>query len=90
MLGLKFRRQQPVGPYVVDFVCMSRRLAMEVDGSQHSPEVDRERDAFLADHGFKVLRFWHHDVLGRTPAVLESIRTEVPSPARGRGAGVRA
>ncbi len=59
----KFRRQFPLGPYIVDFVCLDARLVIEVDGGQHldSPE-DRRRDAWLATQGFRVLRFWNTTV----------------------------
>lgn len=75
-LGLKFKRQKPVGPYIVDFICMERDLAIELDGSQHGDQVayDRERDSWLAGQGFTVLRFWNHDVMNQTGSVLERIR----------------
>ena len=63
-VGYKFKRQQPIGGYIVDFVCFARRLVVEVDGSQHmaSPR-DRRRDLWLAGEGFRVLRFWDNMVL---------------------------
>jgi very-short-patch-repair endonuclease len=63
--GLKFRRQQPLGRYIVDFICLEKSLVIEVDGGQHSEQVayDVERDIWLRDQGFNVLRFWNHDVL---------------------------
>ena len=75
MAGAKFRRQHPVGRYIVDFVCLEHRLAIEVDGGQHilQAEHDEKRTAFLASQGFRVLRFWNHDVLLRTDEVLEAI-----------------
>ncbi|MDH4554371.1 endonuclease domain-containing protein [Pseudomonas sp. BN417] len=73
--GLKFRRQKPLGPYIVDFICQGRMLVVELDGGQHlESEADRVRDAWLARRGFKVLRFWNHEVLQQTEAVLETIR----------------
>jgi very-short-patch-repair endonuclease len=72
--GQKFRRQQPIGPYIVDFVQFDARLIVEADGGQHNESAsDRTRDAWLASQGFRVLRFWNHDILQRTDAVLESI-----------------
>ncbi len=73
--GIKFRRQHPVGRYVVDFVCLANRLAIEVDGGQHAEMKlqDRQRDAFLAQEGFRVLRFWNNEVLGNIDGVMESI-----------------
>ncbi|MDP1536030.1 MAG: endonuclease domain-containing protein [Burkholderiales bacterium] len=73
--GTKFRRQHPVGRYVVDFACLSARLAIEVDGGQHAENAmrDRRRDAFLESRGFHVLRFWNNDVLGNIEGVVETI-----------------
>jgi very-short-patch-repair endonuclease len=63
--GLKFRRQQPSGPYIVDFCCIDRQLIIELDGSQHldSGEYDDRRTGFLNRHGFRVVWFWNHEVL---------------------------
>ena len=77
----KFRRQQPIGPYIVDFVCFESRLVIEVDGGQHQDsEPDTVRDAWLRAQGFRVLRFWDNDVLTNLPGVLERI-SEVVSPS---------
>jgi very-short-patch-repair endonuclease len=97
-MGLKFRRQKPVGPYIVDFVCMEHQLVIEVDGGQHNEEgrsKDVERDRWLKGHGFTVLRFWNNDVLLDSESVLEHIRQTIrvpspgakapPTPASGRG-----
>jgi very-short-patch-repair endonuclease len=74
--GLKFRRQQPIDNYVVDFVCFKKRIVIEVDGGQHSIERDKdsERDNYLVINGFKVLRFWNNEVLQNIEGVLEIIR----------------
>jgi very-short-patch-repair endonuclease len=90
--GYRFRRQLPMGPYVVDLVCLKARLVIEVDGGQHAQlvEHDDQRTAWLASRGFKVLRFWNNDVLQETDGVVETVRAalaETPSlslPARGR------
>ncbi|MFC5697614.1 endonuclease domain-containing protein [Pseudomonas sp. GCM10022186] len=72
--GLKFRRQKPLGPYILDFICQERMLVVEVDGGQHLESAsDRARDEWLARRGFRVLRFWNHEVLSQTDAVLEAI-----------------
>jgi very-short-patch-repair endonuclease len=72
--GEKFRRQQAIGPYVADFVHFGARLIVEADGGQHNGAADdRRRDAWLRRQGFKVLRFWNHEILNETEAVLESI-----------------
>jgi very-short-patch-repair endonuclease len=73
--GLKFRRQEPIGNYIADFVCFESKVVVEVDGGQHTAsEKDTERDAWLQSQGFKVLRFWNHDVLTNIKGVLEVIR----------------
>ena len=91
MEGLKFRRQQPVDNYIVDFVCFENRIIIEVDGGQHAAgnKKDRERDTYLKQYGFKVLRFWNNEVLQNTNAVLAVIRENclshpppLSSPAR--------
>jgi very-short-patch-repair endonuclease len=72
--GCRFRRQHPAGPFVVDFVCVERRLIVEVDGSQHlESTADRVRDAWLQRRGFQLIRCWNHDVLERTEQVLAVI-----------------
>jgi len=68
--GLKFRRQFPVGPYVLDFVCLRHRLAIEADGPFHDPDRDRERDAWLMAQGFRVLRFPNHQIERRDWEVI--------------------
>lgn len=80
--GLKFRRQFPVGPYTVDFICLAQRLVVEVDGSQHNWPEGRHHDEIRADYlnhaGFRVIRVWNNDVLGRMDAVLAFIRLSLP------------
>ena len=76
----KFKRQQPIGPYIVDFVCFHARLVIEVDGGQHlGNEADRARQAWLEEQGFRVLRFWNNEVLVELPAVLEKIAEALPA-----------
>ena len=76
MKGFRFRRQVPMGPYVLDFACLKARLVIEVDGGQHAGaiEQDKQRTAWLAAQGFRVLRFWNNDVLRETDGVMERIR----------------
>jgi very-short-patch-repair endonuclease len=88
--GYKFRRQQPVGPYIVDFVCFENRLVIELDGGQHGEQVayDTERSAWLRAQGLRGLRFWNHEVLQDIEAVKRVIREAVlpppsSSPTRG-------
>lgn len=77
LAGLKFRRQMPVGPYVVDFICLEQGLVIEVDGSQHRTQAnqihDKARAAYLNQQGFRVIRVWNNDVLGRLNSVLDFI-----------------
>ncbi|MBI3541141.1 MAG: endonuclease domain-containing protein [Deltaproteobacteria bacterium] len=73
--GLKFRRQQPMGNFIVDFVCLEKRVIIECDGGQHAFQVekDKERDQWFEKEGYRVLRFWDSDVLNNTEGVLEAI-----------------
>ena len=74
-LGVSFRRQEPIGRYVVDFVCYPARLIIELDGSQHlNSESDRVRDAALQADGFRIMRFWNNEVRGNLDGVLERIQ----------------
>jgi len=78
--GAKFVRQDPIGPYVVDFACREQRLIVEVDGGQHATDPrDAVRDQWLSDRGYRVLRFWNNDVLGNMEGVLEMIAAALPS-----------
>ena len=72
-LGLKFRSQHSLGPCVADFVCLERRLIVEADGGQHDPVSDRARTACLRRRGFRILRFWNHDILQNIDGLLETI-----------------
>jgi very-short-patch-repair endonuclease len=75
--GEKFVRQLQIDRYVADFACRTARLAIELDGGQHSAERDAARTAAIETYGYRVLRFWNHDVLGDTYSVLEAIRQEL-------------
>ena len=89
--GFKFRRQEPIGNYVADFVCYEKRIIVEVDGGQHCREKDSERDKWFEGQGFKVLRFWNNEVLKNMQGVWEVIRKTMlvspsPNPShQGRG-----
>ena len=82
MNGHKFRRQQPLGPYIADFVCHELRLIIELDGGQHANTLDRDqtRDAYLRTLGYKILRFWNNEVLENLEGVLMSIAKFAPPP----------
>lgn len=77
--GLRFRRQAPIGPYIVDFVCLENRLVIEVDGGQHGERLgyDAGRTAWLEDEGYRVIRFWNNQVLEEMEAVKDKIWMEV-------------
>lgn len=85
MNGFKFRRQQPIGRYIVDFFCPEQRLVIELDGGHHADQVqaDQRRTEFLTKAGYRVLRFWDNEVLTDTEAVLQKIVNELnhPSPS---------
>ena len=85
--GQKFRRQQPIGPYIVDFVHFGSRLIVECDGGQHNDSPrDRRRDAWLRQQGFAVMRFWNHEIMNETESVLSAIYAALtPSPHAGEG-----
>jgi very-short-patch-repair endonuclease len=101
-LGAAFRRQTPVGSYIVDFVSHTTKLIIELDGGQHfggnQIEYDTRRDAFLSSRGYCVLRFSNHDVMTNKSGVLELIAAALvrpkgplpnPPPQAGEGAGQR-
>ena len=73
--GFKFRRQVPIGRYVVDFICSDKNLIVELDGGHHADQVsaDQERSRELGNRGYHVIRFWNNDVLANADGVLESI-----------------
>ncbi|MDP2918818.1 MAG: endonuclease domain-containing protein [Dehalococcoidia bacterium] len=84
--GAKFRRQEPVGDFITDFVCFDRKLVIEVDGGQHNEpatiDADRARTTWLESQGFRVLRFWNNDVLLNIDGVIKRIQEAVgPLPA---------
>jgi len=72
--ALKWRRQFPIGPFIVDFVCLEHRLVVECDGSQHTESRrDEKRDAWLSSQGFQVVRFWNHEISRERANVLDTI-----------------
>jgi very-short-patch-repair endonuclease len=85
-LDFKFKRQKPIGNYIVDFVCIEKKLIVELDGGQHGGQMqyDQVRDAWLREQGYRVLRFWNNDVMQQLESVLEAIlialKTKAPSP----------
>jgi very-short-patch-repair endonuclease len=82
LAGARFRRQVPIGPYIVDFACLKSRLIIELDGSQHfgRASYDQARSAFLETRHFRVLRFWNNDVTERCDAVIETIVWAIAHP----------
>ncbi len=101
LASMKFRRQVPIGPWIVDFFSFEQRLIVEADGSQHADsDNDKRRDHNLSERGFRILRFWNNDILLRSQSVLEMIFCSAaaspspvcapdgahpPSPTRGEG-----
>jgi very-short-patch-repair endonuclease len=73
--GHKFRRQVPIDPYIVDFMCLEKRLVVEIDGGQHDENraKDDHRTRYIEQQGFRVIRFWNNDVLQNMPGVLEIV-----------------
>jgi very-short-patch-repair endonuclease len=73
--GHRFRKQVPIGKYIVDFACLEKGLIVEVDGGQHAinQDDDKTRDAWLEREGYRVLRFWNNDVLSNRNGVLQRI-----------------
>ena len=103
LVGIKFRRQVPIGPYIADFASIPHRLVIELDGGQHNEAAGLARDATrtadLEARGYRVLRFWNNDVLGNVEGAMETLPAAVrvvgrppPTPPRhashgGRGVG---
>ena len=75
--GAKFVRQFPIGPHVADFACREAHLAIELDGGQHDETVDTPRTAVIEAFGYRIIRFWNHEVLQNTSGVLDAIRNEL-------------
>ena len=83
--GAKFRRQQPIGNYIVDFVSFERNLIIEIDGGQHTIEQNKLRDnartQWLGSQGFRIMRFWNNDVISNLEGVMVRIEEELQSPS---------
>jgi very-short-patch-repair endonuclease len=95
--GLRFRRQTPIGPHVVDFFSPGAKLIVELDGGQHAERQveDQARTRWLEQRGYRVVRFWNNEVLANTDGVLDAIKRAAiesppPSPSRGEGTVWRA
>lgn len=78
--NLKFRRQHPIPPYIVDFFCEDLKLVIELDGGQHTEKKDQERQSYIEKQGYEVIRFWNNDVLNNIDGLLETLKTQPPSP----------
>ncbi len=79
--GFKFRRQEPIGKYIVGFVNFEKKIIIEIDGGQHASEKEKDgqRDKWLNGQGFKVLRFWNNEVFENIEGILEVIRRKLLS-----------
>ncbi|MBI1910060.1 MAG: endonuclease domain-containing protein [Deltaproteobacteria bacterium] len=90
-LGVKFRRQEPIDHYIVDFCCFERRLVIEIDGGIHEnpdqKKYDGQRESHLRDEGFRILRFRSEEVEKRLDEVIEKIKREILSPLPLAGEG---
>jgi very-short-patch-repair endonuclease len=99
--NFRFRRQRPVGNYIVDFICLEANLVVELDGGQHADQqqYDAKRTAYLVTEGLHVLRYWNNDVMQNVEGVLEDIRAALmlrasprtpsqPSPLEGKESSV--
>ena len=82
-MGRKFKRQKPIGRYVVDFVCLEAKLIIELDGGQHAENVEYDyvRDSWLRGEGYVVLRFWNNELMNEMEGVLERIRLTLSNEA---------
>jgi very-short-patch-repair endonuclease len=85
LVGQKFRRQHPIGAFIADFVCIGKKLVIEVDGGQHADSLqeDFKRTRYLANKGYRVVRFWNNEVLKESDAILNSLLkflSDSPSP----------
>jgi very-short-patch-repair endonuclease len=96
LANFRFRRQHPIGRYIADFVCIERKLLIELDGGQHQDQVvyDERRTEYLQLQGWQILRFWNNDVVSNLDGVLSNIAAMLtvippsqPSPLKGEGAG---
>ena len=96
LIGYKFRRQEPIGRFIVDFVCFEKGLIVDAAGGQHALDgdmsKDHERTQWLESQGFTVLRFWNNDILTNIDGVMEMVMDALsgghpsPRPTRGEGA----
>lgn len=88
LAGFKFRRQQPVGSYIVDFINFEKKIVIEIDGGQHAKfkNKDKKRNEWLYKEGFEVMRFWNNEVFENLDSILEVIRDKLITPFhQGRG-----
>ena len=90
-LGFHFRRQAPIGRYVVDFFCPAAHLIVELDGGHHNEDDTAERDGlrqrWLENEGYRVIRFWNNDVMGNIDGVIAVIADHLPDDMRGAARG---
>ena len=77
--GFKIRRQHPIGPYIVDFICLDKKLIIELDGGQHADRIDYDgrRTQYFETMGYRVIKFWNNEILRQTDSVLTAILKEI-------------
>jgi very-short-patch-repair endonuclease len=84
LFGFKFRRQEQIGDYIVDFVCYEKKLIIELDGGHHNQDEtkinDARRQIWLESQNFKVVRFWNNEVMKNIKGVLQKIKENIPFP----------
>jgi very-short-patch-repair endonuclease len=86
LVAVKFRRQVPIGPWIVDFVAFEQMIVVEADGGQHAESTrDQTHDAGLQSRGFRILRFWNNDIVGNTDGVLQLIVEAIANSPSPRG-----
>lgn len=79
--GIKFRRQYPIGRYFVDFICVEKKLIIELDGSQHADNPkDIVRDNWLKNEGYVIIRFWNNEIIQNLDGVLQVVQTHIQNP----------
>ena len=81
-LGVKFRRQHPIGPHIADFACVSAKLVVELDGDTHVEAHDEQRDRWMKARGWRVMRIVLHEVDSDIQSIVESIKVELAEPKR--------
>jgi len=82
--GIKFKRQVPIGRYIVDFASIQQKLIIEIDGGQHNEDIQKQKDnqrtQFLESQGYRVIRVWNNEIMHNIEGVVEVLHLSLPSP----------